>query len=183
MIASSLKTGSIYKENDQPYLVIKFEIAKTAKRGSTVTIRARNLISGQIIDKKYQGTAKVEFTDIARKNVQYIYQDNGYVFMDPDTYEQFTLSADLVGDSARFLKEGESVQIMYFEDKPVSIELPNSMVFEITETVPGFKGNTISNVYKDATLNNGTVVKVPTFIKVGDIIKIDTRSGEYISRA
>jgi elongation factor P len=103
--------------------------------------------------------------------------------MDPETYEQIPMSADVVGESSKFLKEGEKVQVMYFEDSPVSIQLPNSMIFEITYTEPGFKGNTVSNAYKDATIENGTVVKVPPFIKIGDKVKINTETEEYVSKA
>ena len=103
--------------------------------------------------------------------------------MDPDTYEQVTIPKKVVGDSAQFLKEGEKVQVLYFERQPVSIELPITLEFEVTYTEPGYKGNTVSNVYKDATLDTGATVKVPTFIKIGDRVKIDTRTGTYVSKA
>ena len=103
--------------------------------------------------------------------------------MDPDTFEQFALESQKVGDKAKFLLEGETVQVMFFEGNPVSLELPNTMIFEIAQTTPGYKGNTVSNVLKKAQLANGTTIKVPTFIKKGDKIKVNTRSGEYVSKA
>src|SRR4030042_163996 len=160
MLSTDLKTGTIYKENEAPFLVLKYEHIKSARSGAVVKVKAKNLITGQVLQKSYIGGSKIEDADTVRKNAQYLYKDNGYVFMDPETYEQITISEEVIGDNAKFLKEGESVQVLYFEDNPVSVDLPLSMVFEITYTEPGFKGNTVSNAYKDATLENGTVVKV-----------------------
>ena len=184
IIATDLKTGKIFKDNGYPYLVVKYEHTKTARSGATVKVKAKNLVTGSVLEKGYLGSAKVEEADIRRKDAQYLYKDStNFVFMDPDTYEQISISSEVVGDQARFLVEGENVIIMYFKDGPVSIDLPITMVFEVTYTEPGFKGNTVSNVLKEATLNNGAVVRVPTFIKIGDKVKIDTRSGEYVSKA
>lgn len=183
MLASSLKTGTIFKEDNAPWLVEKYEHTKTARGGATIKVMARNLLTEQVIEKRYQATSKVEDADVIRKNIQFLYKDNGYFFMDPETYEQFRLSKEVVGESAKFLQEGEQVQIMYFEGKPVSLELPLTMIFEVAHTTPGYKGNTVSNVYKDAKLHNGTVVKVPSHIKIGDQIKINTESEEYVSKA
>jgi len=184
MIATDLKTGTVFKENNYPFVVIKYEHIKSARGGASVKARARNLITGQVLDKSYLGSAKVEEADVRRGNAQYLYKDGEmYMFMEPTTFEQITINKDVIGESARFLKEGEKVQVMYFEDSPVSVELPITLTFEIAYTEPGFKGNTVSNVYKDATLDNDAVVKVPTFIKIGDKVKIDTRNGDYISKA
>jgi elongation factor P len=184
MIATDLKTGIVFKENGSPFIVIKYEHIKSARGGASVKARARNLITGQVLDKSYLGSAKVEEADVRRGNAQYLYKDGDtYMFMEPITFEEIAVKEDVIGDSARFLKEGEKVQVMYFEDTPVSIELPITLIFEVTYTEPGFKGNTVSNVYKDATLDNGAIVKVPTFVKIGDSVKIDTRNGDYISKA
>ncbi|MBU1132700.1 elongation factor P, partial [Patescibacteria group bacterium] len=118
-----------------------------------------------------------------RRTSQYLYKDDGYIFMDPKTYDQFTIPSSVIGDSGKFFKEGDSIQILYFEGKPIEVELPKSLVFKIEYTEPGFKGNTVTNAFKDAKLENGTDIKVPGFIKIGDKVKIDTRSGEYISKA
>ena len=183
MQASDLKTGTVFKDNNQPFVVVKYTHTKTARGGATVKVKAKNLLTGQVIEKRYLSNSKVTDADVTRGNAQYIYHDNGYVFMNPKSFEQFVIEDSVVGDSSKFLEEGKSVQIMYFEGTPVAIDLPNTLTFEVSRTEPGYKGNTVSNVLKDATLSNGTIIKVPTFIKVGDIVKIDTRSGQYVSKA
>ncbi|EKD99403.1 MAG: hypothetical protein ACD_22C00266G0005 [uncultured bacterium] len=182
--ATDLKTGRIFKEDGYPYLVLKYEFTKTARAGATIKVKARNIITGQVLEKGYLGSTKIEEADISRKTAQYLYKEGtGFVFMDPDTYEQFNISEDLMGDQARFLVEGDNVIVMYFENKPISVDLPTTLDFEVTYTEPGYRGNTVSNVYKDATLSNGAIVKVPTFIKIGEKVKIDTRDGSYVSKA
>lgn len=182
MIASDLKTGVIFKENNTPYVVVKYTHTKVARGGATVKVKARNLKDGGQVDRNYKANDKVEDADVVKKNAQYIYKDLGRVFMDPDTFEQFVISDDILGDSAQFLIEGEKVAVQYFEGRPISVELPNSLSFTVTYTEPGFKGNTVSTVMKDATLDNGAIVKVPSFIKIGDKIKINTSDGSYISK-
>lgn len=184
MLTSDLKTGRIFKEDGIPYVVVKYEHVKTGRGGATVRVKAKNILTGAVLEKSYPSSNKVEDADVSRKNAQYLFKEsNGYVFMDPSTFDQMTIPTDIVGDSARFLQEGETVQIQYFEDSPISLELPVSMEFEVTYTEPGFKGNTVTNAYKDATLNDKVSAKVPPFIKIGDRVKIDTRSGEYVSKA
>lgn len=183
MLASDLKTSTIYKDNEEPYVVLKYTHVKTARGGATVKVKVRNLITGSVFEKSYLSSAKVADADVRRKKMQYLYDSNGFVFMDHETYDQVVISENVVGEAADFLKEGESVHVLYFEENPVSVDLPNTMIFEITYTEPGFKGNTVSNVYKDATLENGAKVKVPTFLKIGDKVKVDTRSGSYVSKA
>ena len=184
MIATDLKTGKIFKDGDYPYVVVKYEHTKTARAGATVKVKAKNLVTGAMLEKGFLGSARVEDADVIRKNAQYLYKNgDGYEFMDPVTYEQIHISAETIGDDAKYLIEGETVQVLYFENNPVSVDLPISMVYEVTYTEPGFKGNTVSNVLKEATMHNGLVGKVPTFIKIGDKVKIDTRTGEYVSRA
>ena len=183
MLATDLKTGTIFKMNDQPYIVTKYEHIKLGRGSASVKVRAKNIVTGQVIDKGCVSTEKFEDADVARKNAQYLYKENGYIFMDPSTYDQFTISADLLGDSAKFLHEGETVQVQYFDGSPILVDLPISMVFKVTYTEPGFRGNTVTNVQKEATIDTGAIVKVPPFIKIGDKVKIDTRDGSYISKA
>lgn len=184
MIAVDLKTGKIFQENGQPFQVVKYEHVKVARGGATVKIKAKNLITGAALEKSYASTAKIQDASVTRSTAQYLYQDGtGFIFMNPDTYEQFTISAKIIGDSKGFMKEGEKVQVMYFEGNPVTVELPKTMVFTVKYTEPGFKGNTATNTFKDAKLENEIVVKVPTFIKIGDRVKINTVSGEYVSKA
>ncbi len=183
MIATDLKTGKIYQENGQPLQVIKYEHIKVSRGSANVKVRVRNLVTGQVLDKGYIASAKVEDADVQTKSMQYLYNDGSYVFMDPVTFEQSFISEEVLGDAVKFLIEGEKVIVQFFNDNPISVDLPASLVFEVTYTEPGYKGNTVTNVQKEATLNNGTTVKVPIFIKIGDKIKVDTRSGEYISKA
>jgi len=183
MIATDLKTGVIYQEDGQPWQVEKYSHHKTARSGATVKVFVRNLITGETRQKNYLGNNKVEDAFVERKNVQYLYQNNGYIFMDPDTYDQFAVPEKALGGKAKYLKAGETFQVMYFEGKPVSVEFPNSMIFEVVYADPGFKGNTVGNVLKNAQMDGGFTVKVPTFIKKGTKVKVDTRTGSYISKA
>lgn len=184
MIATDLKTGTVFKEDGVPFQVVKYSHIKSARGGANVKVKAKNLLTGALLEKGYLATAKVEDADVSRGNVQYLYNDgNNFFFMKPDTYEQFQINKKIVGDAADFMLEGETVQIFYFEGKPVSVDLPKTVVFEVEYTEPGHKGNTVTNTYKDAKLTNGTVIKVPTFVKIGDKVKINTESREYVSKA
>ena len=183
MIATDLKVGTIFKENNHPWRVEKYAHIKVARSGASVKVKARNVITGEVHDFSYLGGVKVEDALVERKNAQFLYESNGYFFMDPETYDQFEISEKVLGDQAKFLKDGETVQVLYYEEQPVSVDLPNSIVYTVTYTEPGFKGNTVSNVYKDAELDSKFTAKVPTFISIGDKVKIDTRTGEYISKA
>ncbi len=183
MIVTDLKNGIIFKDNGHPFVVVKYQHVKISRGSAQVRIKMKDLITGQVLEKSWQSTAHVEDTYVETKNAQYLYKDVGYVFMDPENFNQFTIDEDILGDVSAFLKEGEKVMVKYFEGNPISVDLPITMVFEIKYTEPGFKGNTVTNAYKDAELDNGTKVKVPPFIKIGDKVKIDTRSGEYISKA
>lgn len=184
MLASDLKTGRIFKENGFPYLVVKYEHMKTARGGATTKVKAKNLINGSVLEISRGSTERVEEADVVKKNASYLFKEvNNYVFMDPETYEQIYIPESVVTDQAPFFSEGEKVLVMYFEDRPVSVEIPNNLAYEVTYTEPGNKGNTVTNSFKDATISNGLIVKVPLFIKIGDIIKVDTRTHDYVSKA
>jgi elongation factor P len=184
MVVTDLKNGTVFKDGGDPFVVMKYQHIKVSRGSAQVKVKAKNLITGQVLEKSWQSTANVEDAYVETKNAQYLYKDtNGFVFMDPEDFSQFTISKDVVDESADFLKEGGNLLVKYFEGEPISVDLPITMVFEVKYTEPGFKGNTVTNVYKDAELENGTKVKVLNFIKIGDKIKIDTRSGEYVSKA
>lgn len=184
MIATDLKNGKIFKENNAPYLVVKYDHIKSARGGANVKVKAKNLLTGSVLEKGFVASDTVEEADVYRKTAQYLYKEgNNHFFMDPESFEQFFISEDTLGSQGSYLKDGQNVIVVFFEDRPISIDIPNSQVFEVTYTEPGFKGNTVSNVYKDAELENGNKVRVPMFIKIGDSIKVDTRTGEYISKA
>lgn len=183
LIATELKTGKIFKEDNIPYVVLKYTHIKVARGGANVKVKARNLKTGSVMEKNYKATDKINDADVIKKNAQYLYKGANFNFMDPDTYEQFQITEKIIGEPARFLTEGEKVIVQYFEGAPISVELPITMSFKIAHTEPGYKGNTVTNVLKDATLLNGAEVKVPVFIKQGDKVKIDTRTGAYVSKA
>mgnify|MGYP003986784443 FL=1 len=184
MVATELKTGRIFQENEAPFQVLKYEHIKSARGGANVKVKARNLITGSVLEKSYLATAKIDDAFVNKENAQYLYNGGtGFIFMNPTTFEQFTIPTKVLGEATKFLKEGEKVQVMYFDGKPITVELPKTMIFEIEYTEPGHKGNTVTNTFKDATLDKGTVVKVPTFIKIGDKVKVNTVSGEYNSKA
>lgn len=184
MIATQLKTGTIFKEDGAPFQVVKYEHIKVARGGANVKVKAKNLLTGAVLEKGYLATSKVEEADVVRGNLQYLYKNGPkYVFMDQNTYEQTEIDSKVIGDAKKFMQEGDKISIMYFEGRPVSVELPKTVVFEVEYTEPGFKGNTATNTLKDATLTNSTQIKVPTFIKIGDKVKINTDTGEYISKA
>jgi elongation factor P len=137
---------------------------------------------GRVIDNTFRAGEKVELVDFDEKRMQYLYRDERYHFMDLDTYDQISLSAGEVGDARDFLKENIEVEILFINDSPVTVELPNFIELQITKTDPGIRGDTASGGSKPATLETGAVVQVPLFLNQGDVVKVDTRSGEYLGR-
>jgi elongation factor P len=184
MIASELKTGRIFKDGNDPCIVLKYTHIQMGRGGTTVKIKYRNLLNGNVLETSFNPNDKVEEADLSRKNAQYLYNDGQFfVFMDPNTYVQVQVNPEVLGDNAVFLMEEHTVSLTYFEGKVINVELPQQIVLEVTYTEPGFKGNTVTNSFKDAELENGYNAKVPMFISIGDKIKIDTRTGEYVSKA
>lgn len=182
--ATELRNGTVFQEAGNLFQVLNYEHIKMGRGSGTIKVKVRNLKSGSVVEKSFITGARVESADVEKKKAQFLYQDEqSYNFMDPVTFEQFAINASVLGESARFLKEGGEVNLVVFDGEAIGVELPNSIIYEISETGPGEKGNTVSNVYKEATLDNGLIVKVPMFIKVGDKIKVDTRTGEYVERA
>jgi len=181
---TELRNGTVFKENGNPYLVVRYELIKLARQGAYIKVKAKNLLSGATIERSWHSNLTVEEADTRSKNEQFLYKDgDNFVFMDPKTYEQDTISGDLIGETSQFLKEGEIVQVLLYEERPISVQLPVSIIFEVAYTEPGAKGNSVTNSYKPATIDTGASVKVPMFINIGDKIKVDTRTGEYLERA
>jgi elongation factor P len=181
---TELRPGSVFKENGAPYLVLRNELIKLARQGAYIKVKAKNLLQGSVIERSWHSNLTVEEADVYKRNSQYLYKEgDNYAFMDPATYEQETIPADVVGESAEFLKEGSTAQVLFYEGNPIAIELPINDIYEVSYTEPGIKGNSISNSYKDAQIETGAKVKVPLFINIGDKIKVDTRTGEYLERA
>jgi elongation factor P len=151
--------------------------------GSIVNVRLKNLLDGSVIPKTFKGAEKIEPATVENRTVQYLYKDgDNYNFMDGETFEQFELSSDTVGDIVDYLKEGNEVSLQSFDGRIINVELPNNLFLEVTYTENVVKGDTTSNVLKDATLETGLVIKVPAFIKIGDVVKVDTRTSEYLER-
>lgn len=181
---NALKIGSKIIYNNQPCVVIFTQHSKIGRGGGILRTKLRNLTDSSIVEKTFAGAEKIEEAELETKNAQFLYKDGeNHFFMDSVSFEQFSLDEKQLGDIARFLKEGGNVDILYFEDKPININLPIKIVLEVTYTEPGFKGNTASTVFKPATIETGTKINVPLFIKEGDKIVIDTRTGEYVERA
>ena len=179
-----LNKGMVIELEGQPWQVVDYERHKMQQRAPVMQVRFRSLRTGKVVDKSFQGY-DVKFTPAAieRKKAQYIYQDDDlYYFMDNDTFEQFPLSSVQIEDSLPYLIEQTNVDIVFYEDSPISIDLPITVELQVTEAPPGHKGDTAQGGTKPVTLQTGLKVHTPLFVNKGDMLKIDTRTGEYISR-
>ncbi len=181
---TDLKIGTKVTYENAPYVVIFAQHSKQGRAGSVMRTTLRNLINGAVIEKTFAGGEKLESADLITKKAQFLYKDgSGYHFMRSDDFEQFTLISEQLGKLSEYLKEGEEIDILYYNDSPINVNLPIKIVLEVTYTEPGFRGNTASTVTKPATLETGAQINVPLFIKNGNKIVVDTRTGEYVERA
>ena len=184
IIANDLRRGVIIKVDGDLYAVLDFQHTKPGKGGAFVKAKLRNLTKNSIVDKTFRSTEKVEDVFIEKRKMQYLYNDGeNAVFMDLESYEQEHVPNDFIEDQLKFLKEGEEVDVDFYENQIISIELPTFVTLKITHTEPGVRGDTATAAYKPAVVETGAQVQVPLFVNEGDIIKIDTRTGEYIERA
>jgi elongation factor P len=180
---TDLKKGVVCQIDGKPYRVTDYNQKVMGRGGSIVNVKLKNLIDGSVIPKTFKGQDKIERAEVSNKSVQYLYTDGDlYYFMDPETFEQFELNADVVDSASGYLKEGDSLNLQFFGDRVINVELPKNLYLEVTYSEDVVKGDTTSSVLKDATLETGITVKVPAFIKVGDIISVDTTTGEYRER-
>jgi elongation factor P len=180
---TDLKKGALIQIEGKPYRVVEYSQKVMGRGGSIVNVRLKNLIDGSVIPKTFKGSDKLEAAQVENRKVQYLYNDGStYFFMDGDTFEQFELPADMVDEAASYLKEGNDINLQFFDGKVINVELPNNLYLEVTYAENVVKGDTTSSVLKDATLETGKVIKVPAFIKVGDVVKVDTRTGDYLER-
>lgn len=180
---TELKKGVVVQIDGKPFRVIDYNQKVMGRGGSIVNVKLKNLVDGSVIPKTFKGQERIESAEVTNRTVQYLYTDgSSYHFMDPDTFEQFELSADIVDTSAGFLKEGDNLNLQSFDSTIINIELPKNVYLEVTYAESVTKGDTTSSVLKDATLETGMIVKVPAFIKTGDIISVDTSTGEYRER-
>ena len=163
--------------------IVEHSSSKMGRMSAIITTRLKNIVTGAVQEKKFRSGDTFNVPDIECRKMQFLYEDDlGFHFMDTQSYEQLSFSGEHVGESANFLKEQHEVQIQFYDDKPIGIELPTSVEFEVTYTEPGVKGNTVSSTTKPATIETGAVVNVPLFINIGDIIRVDTRNGNYLER-
>lgn len=180
---TDLRNGAVFKEAGQVFQVLSYEHTKMGRGSGNVKVKVRNLKSSATTEKSFITGARVEEANIEKKKAQFLYQDGQeFVFMDPVSFEQFSVNRNALGEQARFLREGLEVTLVLLEGEALGIELPITLVYEVAETGPGERGNTVSNVYKEAILDNGLVVKVPMFMNIGDKVRVDTRTGEYVER-
>ena len=181
--AGDFKNGLTIEIDGNIFQILEFQHVKPGKGAAFVRTKLKNIISGGVVEKTFRPTEKFENAHIDRKEMQYLYKDGDlYNFMDVETYDQIALDSDVVGDALKFVKENETVKICSHKGNVFSVDPPLSVELAITETEPGFKGDTAQGATKPAVVETGATVMVPLFVEVGDVLKIDTRTGEYLSR-
>ena len=181
--AGDFKNGVTLEYNGNIFQIIDFQHVKPGKGAAFVRTKLKNIISGGVIETSFRPTEKFPKAHIERKDMQYLYSDGElFHFMDVETYDQIALNEDAIGDSLKFVKENEMVKMLSHGGEVFAIEPPLFVELEVTETEPGFKGDTAQGATKPATVETGAVVYVPLFVEMGDVLKIDTRTGEYLSR-
>lgn len=180
---TELRSGITYVEDGQYFVVLSYEHIKMGRGSANIKVKVRNIKTATITEKSYINGARVNDVQVVKKDMQYLYRDETHVyFMDPQSFDQVSIELRLVPDYL-YLKEGESFSVSFLEGKPLSLQLPSKMVFKVSETAPGAKGNSATNVFKDAVLDNGIKTKVPLFINIGELIRVDTRTGAYSEKA
>ncbi len=165
------------------YTVLEWQHRKPPKAPPTLTLKVRHVKSGNVYEKKVQGNRPLTRAPVEKNNVQYLYFDGtDYTFMDNETFDQLTISTDVLGDAVNYLVEGESVEVMIYEGLPIAVDLPPHVNLVVTQADPAVKGNTATGATKQVTMSTGLVLTVPLFIDVGDTLRVDTRDGDYVER-
>jgi elongation factor P len=179
-----LRKGMAIELEGEPYLVVDYERSKMQQRAPTMRIRFKEIRSGKVLDKSFSGyDVKLTSADVERRSAQYIYdEDDLCYFMDVDSYDQLPLSKDQIADELNYLVEEMTVDLVFFHDQPISIELPITVDLKVVDSPPGLKGDTATGATKPATLETGLTIQVPLFVNEGESVKVDTRSGSYLSR-
>lgn len=181
---AEFRRGLKIEFNDKPFVIVETQHVKPGKGGAFVRTKIKNLETGKVLEETFRSGAKVGKPDLDEKYVQFSYQDgDDYVFMDQETYEQVFIASEYIKNVIPFLQSNVDITVLFYQGRPIGVDLPTSVVLEVTETEPGIKGDTATGATKAATLETGHVVQVPLFIKQGEKLKIDTRSGEYMERA
>ena len=180
---SDIRKGLKVLIDGNPYTVVEFQFVKPGKGAAFTRTRFKNLLSGAVIERNIRSGEKLEPANVEEKAMQFLYKEgDAFVFMDQASYEQTHVSDEIVGDDSRFLKDNLACSVLFFNERPVGVSLPNFVELRVIKTEPGFKGDTSGNPTKPATLETGAVINVPLFIKENEVIRIDTRSGDYIER-
>ncbi|MCC6641616.1 MAG: elongation factor P [Deltaproteobacteria bacterium] len=180
---SQFRNGLKIELDGEPYTIVFFQHVKPGKGGAFVRTKVKNLKNGKVLDRTFRSGEKVDEADVSERRMQYLYQDgDALVFMDNETFEQTPFSAEQVGDARKYLKENLDVEVLFWRSRPINIELPAFIEALITRCDPGLKGDTASGATKPATLETGAVVQVPLFVKEGERIRVDTRTGVYVER-
>lgn len=181
---TDFRKGLKLKLEGEIYIIVDFQHARTAQRRAFVRTKMKNLKTGAVLERTFSAGENFEQPDFEEKVMQFLYSDeNGYFFMDTNNYEQITINAEQLGDSRWYLQENMDFKILFFEGKPLSLDLPSAVTLKIVSTEPAVRGDTVTGATKPATLVTGLVVKVPLFVHEGSMIKVDTRTGEYLERA
>lgn len=180
---NDLKNGTVLKIDGQLWAVIEFQHVKPGKGGAFVRTKLKNVLSGKVVDKTFNAGTKIETANVDKREMQYLYRDgNDFVFMDSTDYDQITVAEATVGDAVHYLLENQDAIVALHEGSPLYVELPASVILEITYTEPGLQGDRSSAGTKSATLETGYEIQVPLFVEAGTKVKVDTRSGDYLGR-
>ncbi len=182
-MAGDIRNGTTFEMDNSVYKVVEFQHVKPGKGAAFVRTKLKNVINGSVLEKTFNPSEKLQGAEIEKRDMQYLYNDGElYYFMDNNNYEQIPLNKEELGDALKFIKENMSVKILSFKGKVFAVEPPIFVELEVTYTEPGFSGNTSTSATKPATLENGSNINVPLFVNIGDVIRIDTRTGEYMER-
>jgi len=180
---TDLKKNVLITLDGQPYKVVDYSQKVMGRGGSIVNVKVKNLMTGALLPKTFKGQEKIEPAEVTTSKVQYLYKDDEkFYFMDPASFEQYELSSDMVGESADFMKDGDEMEIQFYNGTPINLVLPKNLWLTVTYTENAVKGDTSTSVMKDATLETGVVIKVPAFIKEGDVVSVDTETRAYRER-
>lgn len=182
--ASDFRNGVTFDMDGQVMQIVEFQHVKPGKGAAFVRTKLRNVINGGVVERTFNPTDRYPTAFVERKDMQYLYNDGDlYYFMDNETFEQIPISKDTLDDNFQFVKENETVKVLSYKGSVFGVEPPNFVVLTVTDTEPGFRGDTATNVLKPGTLETGATIKIPLFIDIGEKIRIDTRTGEYLERA
>lgn len=181
---NEIKLGKVLKMNNEPYIVIRADHHKMGRGGAVLKTKLKNLLTGSVMEQTFQGNDKADEAEVEKKSANFLYKDETFAyFMDNENFEQFSLPLDQIGDQVKFMREDTEVEVLYFQNQPMTVKLPIKMEFKVVSAPPGVRGNSAGNVMKTVELETGANVQVPMFINEGDVIKVNTESGEYVERA